>query len=110
MKPNYPNIPPFNIIYPELRYGDSGYYGGGDGGWKAFKIIIGIIIGLIILGIGTFTYHHHKYKCIRGHYYKDWNPIPPPHWETYWQCDEEILRTEYEKNPSKYPKSECGCQ
>lgn len=75
--------------------------------FKWLKIIGGFILFLIILGIGSCAYHCHKYKCVKGHYYKEWNAIPPSHYETRWQCDSEILRTEYNKHHELYKNCNC---
>lgn len=72
-----------------------------------FKWIGITILVLIVLGISTCTYHHHKYKCIRGHYHTSYDRFDNK--DYIWHCDEEVLRTEYNKNPSKYPNADDGC-
>ncbi len=81
---------------------------------RSFKIALGCFIGLVILGVANGAYHHHKYKCIKGHYEKTRHAAPVIHYTNDWWCDDEILRTEYEKNPNKYSGAlktcQCPCQ
>ncbi len=72
-----------------------------------FKWIGIIILILIITKISTYTYHHHKYACIKGHYHTSYDRF---HNKDYiFHCDEEMLRTEFNKQKD-IKKEECGCQ
>lgn len=70
-----------------------------------FKLIF-VIIGIIIIFlISTFIYHHHKYKCIKGHYetsYDRWHNK-----DFIWQCDEEVLREDTTKH---FKIENCNCR
>ncbi len=76
--------------------------------------LISVLI-IILFFISCCIYHNHKYMCIKSH--KVWveeemigNIIESAHYECH--CDEEILRTEYEKNIEKYQgiNKKCECQ
>ncbi len=66
-----------------------------------------IILVIIIFSISTCTYHDHKYKCIKGHYYISYDRFANK--DYIWHCDKEVLRTEYNNNQSKYPNADDGC-
>lgn len=80
---------------------------------KFLKIFFFSIFGIILFCIGGDIYYHHKYVCINGHY--EYHERPPhlqlnEKYDKEWYCDKKILRTEYNKNPSKYTTANCGCK
>lgn len=69
---------------------------------KWIFILLGIIV---IIGISTCSYHHHKYICIEGHYYTSYDRFQNK--DFVWCCDKEMLRSEFEKQDKI--KAACGC-
>lgn len=60
---------------------------------------------VIIILIGCYAYHRYNYVCLRGHYYTSYGKYG----EHYiWCCEEEILRSDYNKMINK-PVIPCGC-
>jgi len=73
--------------------------------WKWTGIII---LLFLILGIGTCSWYHHKYKCVKGHYHTSYDRFHNK--DFIWHCDKKVLRSDYDKNPENYPEAEkCNC-